>query len=73
MVQFVTEHAIGFGVVVGLAVGAGRGPAGLVDLAIEKGAGVKGVIGAKIDGFFHHLVAALQTPHAVLTAGETGR
>jgi hypothetical protein len=79
------EHAVGFGVVVGVAVGvvgdaAARGhavggglAAGLVDLAVEVGAAVVGVIGAYADLLFHHPVAGLQGPDAVLLAVAEAR
>ncbi|MNP02524.1 hypothetical protein D3C76_943780 [compost metagenome] len=73
LVVGVAEHAVGLGVVVGLAVGLGRAmggrfAAGLVDFAVEVGAGVAGVIGAHADLLFHHLVAGLQGPDGVLAA-----
>ncbi|MCY1400973.1 hypothetical protein D9M71_160810 [compost metagenome] len=79
------EHAVGFGVVVGVAVGvvgeaAGCGhtvggglAAGLVDLAVEEGTAVVGVIGAYADLLFHHPVAGFQGPDAVLLAVAEAR
>ncbi|MDF9777662.1 hypothetical protein OKW11_004619 [Pseudomonas baetica] len=42
--------------------------AGLVDFAVEVGAGVARVVGAHADLLFHHLVAGLQGPDGVLFA-----
>ncbi|MNO04471.1 hypothetical protein D3C81_2255120 [compost metagenome] len=69
----VAEGAVGFGVVVGLAVGGGRA-AGVVDLAVEVSAGVAVLVGADVDLAFHHLVLGLQGPHPVLlAAAQAGR
>ncbi|MNM73941.1 hypothetical protein D3C81_856880 [compost metagenome] len=67
LVDAVAKHRVRLAVVVGLAVG-GAGATGLVDLAVEPGASISVVVGAKVDGFFHHLVAGLQRPDAVLAA-----
>ncbi|MNY05864.1 hypothetical protein D3C86_1385960 [compost metagenome] len=63
----VAEGGVGFGVVVGLAVGGGRA-AGVVDLAVQVSAGVAMLVGADIDLAFHHLMSGLQGPDAVLLA-----
>ena len=63
----VAEGGVGFGVVVGLAVGGGRA-AGVVDLAVQMGVGVAVLVGADVDLAFHYLVLGLQGPDAVLLA-----
>ena len=65
--QRIATYGVGFGVVVGLAVGP-FGAAGLVDFAIEPGLGVTVVVGADVDVFFHHLMARLKVPDGILRA-----
>ncbi|RMP10454.1 hypothetical protein ALQ28_104286 [Pseudomonas syringae pv. delphinii] len=63
----IAQGGVGFGVVIGLAIG-GAGATGLVDVAVQVGVGDTVMVSADVDVFFHHLVAGLQAPHAILPA-----
>jgi len=65
LIEAVAEDAVGFGVVVGIAVGPA---AALLDPAVQVGAGVAVVVGAYADLLLDDLVARLQRPYAVLPA-----
>ncbi|KPW28244.1 Uncharacterized protein ALO51_05476 [Pseudomonas amygdali] len=68
----IAETCVGFSVVIGLAVG-GAGATGLVDVAVQVGVGDTMMVSADVDVFFHHLMAGLQGPRAVLpAAAESG-